>query len=393
MEIKGFINPRYQSIAEAFLKDFEQKEIGASMCMYHKNELVIDVWSGYRDLNNQKPWDENTVVPIFSATKAIASTCMAICHSRGLFSYDDKISKYWPEFAQNGKKDITIAQLLKNQAGLSAVDTKLDIETIMDRELIENIIAKQKPLWNAGDYQGYHCWTFGWYVSALLSKIDPQKRRLKEFVDQEITPHILGEVRVGIDQSYDLSKIASIKSFSKLSGLFAMPFAFVQEFFKPWSLTFKSMLNPSFLSNHSNFNKSEVLQLEIGSGGGIGNARGLASLLDALSNPTHKLFLKDETLNYITQKPTPPKKSTVDLVFKQEAFTFQAGYMKPTEKHDFSPNSKAFGGFGAGGCFVFSDVENNFTIAYTMNKMSHEMMNMPQEVQIRNAVYQNIKNK
>ena len=37
---------------------------------------------------------------------------MVIFCFRGLLDYQEKISKYWPEFAQNGKENITLAQFL-----------------------------------------------------------------------------------------------------------------------------------------------------------------------------------------------------------------------------------------------------------------------------------------
>ena len=393
MGLQGNIDQKYSMIATAFLDNFKYNgEIGASLCVYHYDKLVFDIWSGYKDLKKQELWEENTVVPFFSTTKVIAASCLAICHSRGLFDYEDKVSKYWKSFAKNGKEDITIAQLFQHRGGLSAIDRKLTIEIIKDRELLEEIIAEQRPYWNPDDFQGYHCWTIGWYISALLSKIDTKKRRLKEFVEEEILPNINGEIRVGIDESFDFSRIAILKPFSKAKGLFAMPFKFVKEFFNPWSLTFKSMLNPSFVGNHANFNRRDVLELEFGSGGGIGNAKGIASLFNGLTNPKHQLFLGKNTLDYLTQYPEPPKNGFEDLVLKQNSIIFHAGFMKPNDQHNFSPNRSAFGGFGAGGSFVISDPENNLTFAYTMNKMSQEMMNMKREVQIRKAVYKTIAN-
>lgn len=391
MKIKGYIDPKYSLIADSFANNFEQQgEIGASLCVYHHHKLVVDIWSGFKDLEGKELWEENTVVPFFSTTKVIAASCLAICHSRGLFDYDDKVSDYWNDFAINGKTDITIGQLLQHRAGLSAIDKKLNIEIIQDRALLERTIAEQKPYWNPGDYQGYHTWTIGWYISVLLSKVDPKKRRLKEFIEEELLPNIIGELRVGIDDDYDMSQIATLKPFSKVKGLLSMPFKFVKEFFNPWSLTFKSMLNPLFVSNHANFNKKEILQLEFGSGGGIGNAKSLASLFEGLTNPKHQLFLGKKTLAYLTQYPELPKNGLEDLILKQDSFLFHAGFMKRTNKHDFSDNRRAFGGFGAGGSFIVSDPENNLTIAYTMNKMSQEMMNMKREVQVRRTIYKTI---
>ncbi len=408
MELKGHIDPEYARIASAFLENFEQDdEIGASLCVYHKGRRVSDIWAGFRDgqsrgfvktrndRDRREPWEEDTVVPMFSSTKAVAASCMAICHSRGLFDYSDRVSKYWKSFGRNGKEDITIAQLLQHRAGLSAIDRKLTMDMIRDREQLEDIIADQKPAWTPGEHQGYHCWTIGWYISALLAKIDPKKRRLKEFTEEEILPCIDGDIRIGIYGAYDVSRIAILKPFSKRKGLFAMPFVFVKEFFNPWSLTFRTMLNPGFVGNHANFNRRDVLELEIGSGGGIGNARGLASLFHGLNTPEHPLYLGKKTLDYITGYPEPPastagnsvKSGFEDIVFKQDAFVFHAGFMKPSDRHDFSRNRSAFGGFGAGGSFVVSDPAEKLTYAYTMNSMSEEMMNMKREVRIREAVY------
>jgi CubicO group peptidase (beta-lactamase class C family) len=394
MVLQGNIDQKYSLIATAFINNFKDNdEIGASLCVYHNDKLVIDIWAGYKDLKKQELWEENTVVPFFSTTKVVAASCLAICHSRGLFDYKDKVSKYWKNFAKNGKGDIAITQLLQHRGGLAAIDKKLTIELIKDRELLEEIIAEQKPYWNPGDYQGYHCWTIGWYISALLSKIDTKKRRLKEFVEDEILPNIDGELRVGIDDSFDFSRIAVLKPISKTKGLFTMPFKFVKEFFNPWSLTFKSMLNPSFVSNHANFNRKDILELEFGSGGGIGNAKGIASLLNGITNQKHPLFLGKKTLDYLTQYPSKPSIGGFeDLVLKQNAFIFHAGYMKPSNHHNFSLNQSAFGRFGAGGSFVISDPENKLTFAYTMNNMSHDMMNMKREIQIREAVYKTIAN-
>ncbi len=394
MKVKGYIKKDYTEIANSFRKNFEIfGELGASLCIYHNHEKVIDIWGGHKDLKKSKEWDENTVVPIFSTTKAIASSCLAICHSRGLFDYKSKVCEHWPEFGTENKKEITIEQLLQHRAGLSAINEKLNIEKIKNRKFLDKVIAKQKPLWYPGHYQGYHVWNIGWYISSLLSRIEPQKRFLKEFIEQEVLPNIEGEVRIGVDNNYNWSNIATLRPFSKLKGLFSMPIKFVFEFFKPWSLSFKSMLNPSFVSNHSNFNKPKILQLELGAGGGIGNARGLASLIDSLTDENHPLHLKKDTLEYLMKYPEAPIKGWEDIVFKQDAFRFHAGFMKPSKNHDFAKSITAFGGFGAGGSFVFHDPEYKFTVAYTMNKMSSKMMNMNRELNIRNSVYKTIANR
>lgn len=391
MKFEGSVDTHYRAIAEAFSENFQfNGELGAALCVYHKHKKVVDIWGGYKDVPKKQKWQKESVVPIFSTTKAVSAACLCLLHSKGMFNYSDRVSSHWPNFKSNGKEAITIETLLQHRAGVAAIDKKLDIKTIKNRALLEQIIEKQAPHWKPGDYQGYHVWNIGWFMSALIKKMDRQKRYLKEFLEQEVLPHIEGEIRVGINADYDMNKIAELKPFSKLKGLFSMPFSFVLEFFKPWSLTFKAMLNPAFVSAHHNFNKAEILQLEMGAGGGIANARGLASLIDALCNENHVLGLKKDTLDYIKTYPEAPSKGFTDAVFKQDAFRFHGGFMKPSNKHTFSKSTKAFGGFGAGGSFVMHDPDNELTIAYTMNKMSSNMMNMARELHIREAVYKTV---
>ena len=156
MKINGNIEVGYESIADAFRQNFEEHgEIGASCCVYHRHKRVVDIWGGYRDLKKHKAWEEDTLVPVFSTTKAIAAACLALCNSWGLLAYTDKVANHWEAFGQNGKEDITIEQLLQHRAGLSAIDKKLNIQKIANRPLLEEIIAKQKTHWRPGTYQGY----------------------------------------------------------------------------------------------------------------------------------------------------------------------------------------------------------------------------------------------
>jgi len=394
MNVNGMCSKEFEAVKDAFKLNFDMyEEIGASLCVYHNGQEVVNIWAGHKDLNKTHLWTEDTVVPMFSTSKLVSSLCLALCHSRGLFSYKDPVAKYWPEFATKGKENITIEQLLHHRGGLSIIDKKLDIETLSNYDLLDSILAQQKPAWNPGDFQGYHSWTIGWYISALLSRIDPNKRRIKDFVIEEFMPHIKGDIRIGIEKDYPLDKIAILDPFSKARGMRNMKFKFVRQFFMPWSITFRTMLNPSFVGNHGNFNNKEVLELDFGSGGGIANSIGLASLLHLMMNDKESpIYLDPKTQSILLSYPNPPKVSSEDIVLKEEGFTFSYGVMKPNKQHNFSANQSAFGGFGAGGSFAFADPENQLIVAYTMNKMGEDMMNGKREVNIRDAVYQSIKN-
>jgi hypothetical protein len=103
----------FEAVEREFHRNFVRRsELGAACAVYYRGERVVDLWGGWRDTARQFVWEQDTLVPVFSTTKGIAALTMALAHSRGLYAYDEKVSTYWSEFAQNGKADITVRQLL-----------------------------------------------------------------------------------------------------------------------------------------------------------------------------------------------------------------------------------------------------------------------------------------
>ena len=78
----------------------------------------------------------------------LGAILIATLVDQGLLSYDDKVSKYWPEFAQNGKEDVTVAQVMRHECGLQKFDTQLELKMTstdnVKKNSIGSIIEKQK---------------------------------------------------------------------------------------------------------------------------------------------------------------------------------------------------------------------------------------------------------
>jgi CubicO group peptidase (beta-lactamase class C family) len=123
LAVSGFVQPGFEAVREAFVENFERRdELGGACCVYHQGEKVVDLWGGVRDKSTREPWDEDTMVIVYSTTKGLSALALALAQSQGLFDYDECVAKYWPEFAQEGKEKITVRQLLGHQAGLFAFD-------------------------------------------------------------------------------------------------------------------------------------------------------------------------------------------------------------------------------------------------------------------------------
>ena len=95
-----------------------RQEAGVQVAAYYRGQLVVDAWAGVADTQTSQPVDGETLFPVFSTTKGLAATLIHLLAEAGKLDYEDRIAKYWPEFAQNGKGEITIRQALSHSAGL-----------------------------------------------------------------------------------------------------------------------------------------------------------------------------------------------------------------------------------------------------------------------------------
>lgn len=392
--IHGSVAPGFAAVKSEFEKNFSERgELGAACAIYHRGQKVVDLWGGIRDEATQALWQEDTLVLVFSTTKGISALTVALAHSRGLLDYEEKVSTYWPEFAQNGKENITVRQLLAHQAGLCAIDEPLTLETLADLDAMADIIAKQKPAWEPGAYSGYHCWSLGWYQNELIRRVDPQHRSLGQFFQEEIAQPLGVEFYIGLLNSVPDERVATIKGFDNplqvLRHADKMPLKFLLSFFNPNSLTVRAMGNPQVLYKHDNMNRREVRSVEVPSGNGIGQVRALAKIYSEFATGGDQLNLKQETLDALCAPPVPPSQGNRDLVHKAKV-AYSLGLGKPAANVDYAPfgrSGKAFGFPGAGGSFAFADPDAQVGFAYAMNKVGGYMWDDPREKSLRDAFY------
>ena len=149
--IGGDVDEGYGKVADVFRRNMVSgQEVGAAVAVYRDGVKVVDLWGGYRNGITKAPWQEDTLVNMFSTTKGVSSLAIAVAVAQGLISYDAKVADYWPEFAQASKGSITVRQLLSHQAGLPAIDTPLTLHDLADRAKLSAALAAQAPAWSPG---------------------------------------------------------------------------------------------------------------------------------------------------------------------------------------------------------------------------------------------------
>jgi CubicO group peptidase (beta-lactamase class C family) len=206
-------------VPEAFAENFvRRRELGGACCAFYRGEKVVDLWGGIRNKRTGEPWEQDTMVLVYSATKGLAAMTLAIAHSRGWLDYEKPVCRYWPEFAQQGKERITVRQLLAHQAGLFALDEPVDRALVADLDRLAVVLARQKPAWEPGTRQAYHAITLGFYEGELLRRVDPQHRSLGQFF-QEVALRLGLDVYIRLPEAIPNSRLATLPSASPLEML------------------------------------------------------------------------------------------------------------------------------------------------------------------------------
>jgi CubicO group peptidase (beta-lactamase class C family) len=383
-EIHGYVAPGFEPVREEFERNFrERKEVGAACAAYVANEKVVDLWGGLRDQEMYEPWEENTKVLVFSVTKGLAGLATAVAHSRGYFNYDDRVASHWPEFAQNGKQDITIRQLLSHQAGLCRIETPLKLEHMQDLDALADILARQKPAWPPGTRHGYHGISIGWYEGELLRRVDPKHRTLGTFFREEIAEPLGLDVTIGTPSSVPeegMAKLIDFAPWEALKHLHKLPPSFVFRVLNPFTLTAKSMRNPN-LKRPGDFANKDWRVPEIPAANAIGTVRSIARAYAAFANGGAELSIRPETLRALTQPAVAPSGGRFDLILRTNT-SYSMGFFKPSV--DFPcAGEYAFGCPGLGGSFAYADPQNKTAFAYAMNRMDFYLWDDPREGALR----------
>ena len=387
VEIHGFVENGYEAVRAAFAENFTKRgEVGGACAVYHRGEKVVDLWGGVRRLETGEPWEEDTMVIVHSTTKGLAAMTLALAHSRGLLDYDAPVSRYWAEFAQNGKERITVRQLLAHQAGLFAFDEPVDKATVADLDRLAQVMARAKPAWEPGTRQGYHAITLGFYESELLRRIDPRHRSLGQFFQDEIATPLGLDFYIRLPESIPDARLATLVNPGFFEMLLGFPLQFTLTAWNPRSNFYRSLFANPGAAVVLDEKRIYARELEVPSGSGVGTARAIARAYGVFAGDGRELGLKPETLRELAAPAVAPANGFFDECLKGEA-EFSLGFMKSSRWIPFG-GAKSFGAPGAGGSLGFADPEKEIGYAYVTNRMGVTLPCDPRDIALREALYQ-----
>lgn len=372
--LSGYVNPDFTAVADAFRRTLpESSPGGAALCVYHRGVPVLDIWGGVRDRQGT-PWAADTLSLSFSTTKGVVATLVHLLADRGLVEYDMPVAHYWPEFARNAKRDITVRQVLCHEAGLYRIRSMIsDAAEMRDWPHMLRILESAPPAHVPGQKNAYHALTYGWLVGGLIEKITgaPLAQMLNELLTE---PLVLDGCHIGVPEN-DLSRCADLivrerrASALKTEGSSSRRIDWSKKVtegvmqligFDPE--TFQQAMMPKGMSRFD-WNTPETRQACIPGAGGMFTARSLARIYSVLANNGEYeggRLLSPETITKMSAVQSTRRGDVIPIPMR-----WRLGYHRVFTTGPRTPS--AFGHFGYGGSGAWCDPSRELALGYTVN--------------------------
>ena len=214
LRIEGTVATGFESIRRLYERNMHTlAEENTQLCIYVGEECVVDLWA---TAIGDSSFNGDSLVNVFSSGKSLESILLAMLCDRGLLNYDDKIVEYWPEFGKNNKTEVTVADLMRHEAGLAAFDTSLDPNALLAEKLRANSVAptieKQKQNFRVGlgKEREYHAVTRGWIANELFRRVETNGRTMGQFLREEISEPLNLDVYIGLRDA-ELGRVSQVK--------------------------------------------------------------------------------------------------------------------------------------------------------------------------------------
>jgi len=360
--INGTCDSRFDAVRSAFERNFtENDEVGAAVAVWADGDLVVNLWGGHSDARRRRPWRENTLASVFSGTKGLTSTCVHLLADRGEIDLDAPVAQYWPEFAQAGKQDITVAMVLGHRSGVIAPRIRMHWSEVTDWDRVCDALAASEPWWEPGTAQGYHMVAFGFVLGEVVRRVTG--RTIGQYLRTEIAEPMGIDVHIGLPAAEhhrcaEMINKPHIRDVLANGGAPDYPTSLNEHPMAGLSAAMGFVPDDELGSNDLRTWRSAEFP---GTNGHV-SALGLATFYNGLAQ--EKLLSREHLEKVrISQGGFDPD---VVLGARVADHGWGLGFML-NQRRVAGPNPLSFGHGGSGGSYGFVDLEHGIGYAYVMN--------------------------
>jgi CubicO group peptidase (beta-lactamase class C family) len=370
VEIAGLAPVRFDAVKDAFAANFSgSEELGARFTLVEAGEIVLDIWAGHADRARTRAFDDRTLTPIFSTTKALAALLIARLVDQGKLDYAQTVASVWPQFAQAGKGAITVEQVMSHQEGLSGIPERMDASLWFDWDAICALLAGMAPLWPPGTASGYHPITFGYLAGEIFRRVDG--RTMGAALREDLAVPFGLDLLIGLPDA-EAARVAELQRPNALPNFGHRNDATKAAFLTPWA-------------QPGGKGADALRRFELPSATGYATAQALARVMGALADDG---WLEGEDIlsPALIAEAARSRIRGQDLVLPFE-MSWGAGFMRNETVHPWGPGEETFGHSGWGGSCAFADPGRKLAGAYVMNRQSSDLLNDGRPRRLIEAAY------
>lgn len=362
IEVHGFCDEKFAGVREAFAANLATgADVGATFAATIEGETVIDLWGGWKDTEKTRPWEEDTIVNVYSTTKTMAALTMLMLADRGEIDFYEKVAKYWPEFAQNGKEAVEVRHIMSHSAGLPGFDEPIAEEDLYNQDHVAGLLAAQAPWWEPGTASGYHAMTQGFLENEIVRRVTG--KTLGTFFADEVATPLDADFFIGLPPEKDAQVSIIIPPLDKAGGAL---FTDAKEGSIPWRTGRSPAVKASWAAHEA------WQRAEIPAANGHGNARSVTEIHAILANggvAKGKRFLSEEGVMRIFDVQSEGEDLVLGAPFRQGM-----GFGLNSEDTPLSPNPNTCFWGGWGGSLAIIDTDAHLTATYVMNQMTSDLL-------------------
>jgi CubicO group peptidase (beta-lactamase class C family) len=365
VRVQGDVSPGWERVHDAFVANFaDGNELGAAVAVYAEGVCVVDLWAGVADARTQRPWERDTVVPVFSTTKGATALCAHVLVQKGLLDLDAPVATYWPEFAAGGKAAVTVRQVMSHQAGLPYVDEDLTLDDLVAQTPIIEALARQAPLWEPGTAFAYHAVTYGHLVGEVVRRVSGD--HLGDFFRSEVADVLGLQAWIGLSEDANVDLAYLERVLQPVPPALAVALGPTSAFAR--AITLGRALPLNLVDGRpGDFNDRRVLSAVLGGSSMVSDARSLARMYAACTSPVDGVrLLSEETVVAASEVQTRglPYWGWPDELVSVRFLDFCTGFAFLEES-----GTGRIGHGGAGGSTAQAELGNGLGFGYVMNRM------------------------
>lgn len=348
--LAGQCDSRFDRVRDTLARNMAAgDEVGCAVAVVIGGQTVVDLWAGYRDAARTLPWEAHTITDMKSVGKSVFALSVLRLVGQGVIDLDAPVARYWPDFAQNGKADLTVRVLLGHLGGVPYADAA-PIGSLYQPGVVSAALAAQAPEWPPGSQYCYHSFSFPPLCAELVRHASG--RSVHDYHRDEIATPLGAEYWLGVDDNQQ-SLCAQYIETPGTPSLEGMKRITTSPLYRAW--------RP--LPRDEDYNSPAWRRYA-----GHGNARGMARIYAALSLGgwidgvevvAPEVLREASSLNWKGHD-----------VMTNRPFSMGLGFMLPSPSFAIGQGARNFGHPGMGGAIAFADPDRRMSFAYSPNRMS-----------------------